>query len=163
MNKSVEADATPTSPPSLAPLGSLATAGTAGLTPNYLDIATAQLPRGLKVVPVHPHEKRGVLWNQYSHPATTVSEIMQHSKDFPDFNVGVIGRRGVGNHLFLDIDANGVSNKIESETGRPLPLTFTVQSRPLQKPWKRHYYFRQTEYSFKQFGGKNSKEINVKI
>src|SRR5439155_13093369 len=47
---------------------------------------------------------------------------------------------------------------IESETGETIPLTFTVQSRPASKPWKRHYYFRQTEYSFKQF----KKETNVK-
>jgi len=116
----------------------------------------------LKVVPVHPHEKRGVLWNQYIYPATKISEIAQHAKDFPDFNVGVIGRRGVGNHVFLDIDAKGVLEKIEQETGQTMPLTFTVQSRPASKPWKRHYYFKQTEYSFHKFGGKNSKEINVK-
>ena len=142
----------------LAPVGSLALRP----RPNYLEIANAQLDRGLTVVPVHPFDKRGVLHNQFIHPATTVSEIMQHAKDFAEFNVGVVGRRGVGNHIFLDIDAKGVLEQIEAETGQILPLTFTVQSRPESKPWKRHYYFRQTDYSFQKFGGKNSKEINIK-
>src|SRR5947208_5847264 len=110
----------------LAPVGSLALRP----RPNYLEIANAQLDRGLRVVPVHPFDKRGVLHNQFIHPATTVSEIMQHAKDFPEFNVGVVGRRGVGNHIFLDIDAKGVLEQIEAETGQILPLTFTVQSRP---------------------------------
>ena len=92
------------------------------------------------------------------HPADTKSEIRQHAKDFPEFNVGVVGRRGIGNHVFLDIDAKGVLEKIEAETGQVMPETFTVQSRPLSKPWKRHYYFTQTEYSFRKF----KKETNVK-
>src|SRR5438132_7820864 len=143
-------------PPPLASLG--ATLVTAERRPNYLKIAQRQLDRGLKVVPVDPFKKSGVLWNQYIHPADTKSEIRQHAKDFPEFNVGVVGRRGIGNHVFLDIDAKGVLEKIEAETGQVMPETFTVQSRPLSKPWKRHYYFTQTEYSFRKF----KKETNVK-
>ena len=62
-------------------------------------------------------------------------------------NVGVVGRRGVGNHCFLDIDADGVIERIEAETGKSMPLTYTVQSRPASAPWKKHFYFLQTSYS----------------
>jgi hypothetical protein len=118
---------------------------------NYLEVATAQLNRGFKVVPVHPLEKRGVLWNQYRQPATTVSEVSQHAKDFSDYNVGVVGVRGVGRHCFLDIDADGVVEQIQMEAGHKMPMTYTVQSSPAKKPWKRHFYFLQTEHSVRTF------------
>jgi hypothetical protein len=103
------------------------------------------------VVPVHPLTKCGVLWNQYRQPATTISEVTQHAKDFSDYNVGVVGVRGVGNLCFLDIDAEGVVERIEQESGYKMPATYTVQSSPARKPWKRHFYFLQTEYSVRTF------------
>jgi bifunctional DNA primase/polymerase-like protein len=118
---------------------------------NYLTVATEQLRRGFKVTPVHPLEKRGVLHNQFKRPATTLSEVMQHAKDFADHNVGVVGVRGVGNHCFLDIDAEGVVELIEHGAGRQMPVTYAVQSSPVRKPWKRHYYFFQTEHSVATF------------
>ncbi len=125
---------------------------------DYLSIATAALDRGFKVTPVSPAEKRAVLprWNQ--HPSTNRSEVMQHSKDYPTHNVGVVGRRGIGNDMFLDIDAEGVLEQIERESGREMPSTFTVASRPQSAPWKRHYYFKQTAYSVNTF----RTETNVK-
>ena len=129
---------------------------------DYLSIATAALERGFKVTPVSPAEKRGVLprWNR--HPSTKVSEIIQHAKDYPNYNVGVVGRRGIGNDMFLDIDADGVLEQIERETGQTMPLTFTVASRPQSAPWKRHYYFKQTAYSVKAFRTEtNVKELSL--
>src|ERR1035437_3851310 len=114
---------------------------------NYVAIATAALNRGFKITPVHPWEKRAVLHNWNRNPTTTLSEVLQHAKDFPTHNVGIVGRRGVGNDCFLDVDADGVVGRIESETGRKMPLTYTVCSRPQTAPWKRHYYFKQTSYS----------------
>ena len=114
---------------------------------DYVAIATEALNRGFRVTPVHPLEKRGVLYNWNKNPTTTVSEVLQHAKDFPNHNVGIVGRRGVGNHCFLDIDAEGVTGRIESETGQQMPVTYTVCSRPQTAPWKRHFYFKQTSYS----------------
>src|ERR1035437_5747497 len=113
---------------------------------NYVAIATAAVNRGFKVTPVHPLEKRAVLHNWNRNPTTTLSGVLQHAKDFPTHNVGVVGRRGIGNHCFLDIDADGMVERIE-EPGRKMPLTYTVCSRPQTAPWKRHYYFKQTSYS----------------
>jgi Bifunctional DNA primase/polymerase, N-terminal len=114
---------------------------------DYVPIATEALNRGFRITPVHPLEKRGILYNWNRHPTTTLSEVLQHAKDFPYHNVGIVGRRGVGNHCFLDIDANGVTDRIEQETGQKMPPTYTVCSRPQSAPWKRHFYFRQTSYS----------------
>ena len=125
---------------------------------DYIAIATEALSRGFKITPVHPLEKRGVLYNWNKRPTTTLSEVYQHAKDFPFHNVGVVGRRGVGNHCFVDIDAGGITERIESETGRQMPVTYTVCSSPIKKPWKKHYYFKQTAYSVSRL----SKESNRK-
>ena len=114
---------------------------------DYAALATAAIERGFKVTPVHPLEKRGVLYNWNRNPTTTLSEVLQHAKDFPNHNVGIVGRRGVGNHCFLDIDASGVTDRIEHESGQQMPPTYTVCSRPQSAPWKRHFYFKQTTYS----------------
>lgn len=125
---------------------------------DYADIATAALNRGFRITPVHPLEKRGVLYNWNRHPTTTLSEVLQHAKDFPNHNVGIVGRRGVGNHCFLDIDAEGVIERIEQETGQKMPVTYTVCSRPQTAPWKKHFYFKQTSYSVSRL----KKEANRK-
>ena len=129
---------------------------------DFESIATAALERGFKVTPVSPTEKRGVLpqWNR--HPSAKLSEIIQHAKDYPTHNVGVVGRRGIGNEMFLDIDADGVLDQIERETGKKMPTTFTVASRPQSAPWKRHYYFKQTAYSVETFRTEtNVKDLSV--
>jgi Bifunctional DNA primase/polymerase, N-terminal len=105
---------------------------------DYVAIATEALNRGFRVTPVHPLEKRGVLYNWNRQPTTTLSEVLQHAKDFPYHNVGIVGRRGVGNHCFLDIDADGVIERMEQETGQKMPVTYTVSSRPQTAPWKKH-------------------------
>jgi len=110
--------------------------GTQNGLADYVAIATEAINRGFKVTPVHPLEKRAVLHNWNRNPTTTLSEVIQHAKDFPTHNVGVVGRRGIGNHCFLDVDADGVVEQIESQTGGKMPLTYTVCSRvPRQRKW----------------------------
>jgi hypothetical protein len=125
---------------------------------DYVTIATAAINRGFKVTPVHPLEKRGVLHNWNKNPTTTLSEVLQHAKDFANYNVGVVGRRGVGNYCFLDIDADRVTERIEEEAHEKMPLTYTVCSRPQSARWKRHFYFKQTSYSYSRL----KKEANRK-
>jgi hypothetical protein len=125
---------------------------------DYVTIATGALNREFRITPVHPLEKRGILYNWNRNPTTTLSEVLQQAKDFPYHNVGIVGRRGIGNHCFLDIDANGVVERIEQETGQKIPLTYTVCSRPQSAPWKRHFYFTQTSYSVSRL----KKEANRK-
>jgi hypothetical protein len=100
--------------------------------------------------------------NWQDHQATTPEEVLKHAKYYPHHNVGVVGKRGIGRHMFLDIDAEGVVERIEQETGEKMPKTYVVCSRPATKPFKRHFYFTQTPYSFKQSGGWAAKNINVR-
>ena len=80
--------------------------------------------------------------------------------EHPDDKVGVFLIRGVGLPFVWDIDADGVLERMERETGRTLPRTRIVQSRPKSKPYKKHVYLIQTEYSLRMFGSKNK---NVQI
>jgi len=129
---------------------------------DFVAIATPLVERGFRVTPVHPETKSGVMRNWQNHQATTPDEVLKHAKYYPHHNVGVVGKRGVGRHMFLDIDAENVLERIEMESGRKMPQTYTVCSRPDSKPYKRHLYFTQTPYSFKRFGSWNAKNINVR-
>lgn len=79
-----------------------------GAQPDYIQIATPLVVRGFRVTPVHPETKSGVMRNWQNHQATTSEEVLRHAKYYPHHNVGVVGKRGVGRHIFLDIDADGV-------------------------------------------------------
>jgi hypothetical protein len=130
--------------------------------PDYVQIPTGFVQRGFRVTPVHPETKSGVMRNWQHHQAATPEEVLKHAKYYPHHNVGVVGKRGVGRHIFLDIDADGVAERIEEETGNQFPKTYTVCSRPQSAPYKRHYYFTQTAYSFKKSGAWRAKNINVR-
>lgn len=67
-----------------------------------------------------------------------------------NMSAGCVCTLGKGHLCVLDIDKDGVLAQIEAETGKQLPTTFTVQSRPEEAPYKRHYYFWQTDYSVTQ-------------
>ncbi len=81
---------------------------------------------------------------------TTPEEVKAFAKYYAHHNVAVVGKRGVGRMMFLD-DDSGVAKRIEEESGHKIPQTYTVASRPDSNPLKRHFYFFQTEYSFKRF------------
>jgi hypothetical protein len=132
---------------------------------TFLEIATSAISRHFPFAPVHPDTKRGVLYNQFKNPPTTTSEANQLARDFPNHSVGVIGKCIVGWPVILDADAPGVVEKFESDTKTTLPETYQVQSQPQNKPWKRHIYFRHTEYSVARLkaAGRGGKAIEIRV
>lgn len=102
---------------------------------DYVAIAKAAFARRFSLTPVRPGEKRAFLYGWNRNPTTTVSEVLQHAKDFPNCNVGIVGKRQVGHVCFVDIDAPGVLELIERETGQGMPETYTVCSRPHTAPY----------------------------
>jgi hypothetical protein len=67
--------------------------------------------------------------------------------------------------MFFD-DDSGIAKRIEEETGKQIPRTYKVQTRPDTNPLKQHFYFKQTDYSFKKFavfaeGGDPWKSKNI--
>lgn len=144
--------------------------------PDYIAIATPLVKRGFRVTPVSPATKRCVKWGwqKPSRHDVTIEDVLKTAAEqdgkYADHNVGVIGWCGdpvnypPARHMFIDIDGEGVLERIEeyaASIGEKMPETFTVTSNP-KKPYKLHFYFLQTAYSFNQFGGWHAKNKNVK-
>ena len=125
---------------------------------RYYKIAMPMLEKGYIVWPVKPEpEKCGEFgWNTQAHYA---DEIVHRclARKFPNHNAAVISKRGIGNLMFLDIDSPGVLERVEEETGQKISgTTFSVCSRPQSAPYKRHFYFRQTDYSLMKWKTENN-------
>jgi len=130
--------------------------------PDFVAIATPLVLRGFRVTPVHPLTKCGVMKNWNNKQITTQDEVLAFAKYYHSHNVAVVGKRAVykdypdghkvfiPRHCFFDDDA-GIAGRIEQECGQKIPQTYRVQSRPDTNPSKQHFYFLQTEYSFKKF------------
>jgi hypothetical protein len=111
----------------------------------FLRIAMVARARGFAVTPLR--DKRPFLhaWNR--HPLTTETEIRTAAKEYPTCDVGVVLKRKVGESFAIDVDVPGVIERMEHETGKTLPETYTVLSRPETAPYKCHIFFRHTKYS----------------
>jgi bifunctional DNA primase/polymerase-like protein len=123
---------------------------------NYFSrIAIAARARGFAVTPLR--DKRPFLpaWNR--HPLTTETEIMTAAKEYPTCDVGLVMKRNIGEPFAIDIDVPGVVERLERETGQELPQTYTVLSRPVTAPHKRHIFLRHTQYSNSVF----AKNVNA--
>ncbi len=132
------------------------------MTIDFVAIATPLVERGFRLTPVHPETKMGVMKNWQNFQLTTIEDVRKYAKYFLHHNVGVVGKRGVDRHCFLDVDAPGVVERIESETKQEMPKGYRVKSSPKSKPYKTHFYFKQTPYSFEKFGGWEAVNSNVK-
>jgi hypothetical protein len=121
----------------------------------FFTVAMAARARGFLVTPLR--DKRPFLpaWNK--HPLSTETEIRTAAKEYPMCEVGVVLKRRVGEPFAIDIDVTGVIERMERETGQTLPATYTVLSRPVTAPYKRHVFFRHTDYSYGVF----SKNVNA--
>jgi bifunctional DNA primase/polymerase-like protein len=132
------------------------------MTIDFVAIATPLVERGFRVTPVHPETKMGVMKNWQNFQLTTIDDVRKYAKYFPHHNVGVVGKRGAGPHGFLDVDAAGLVERIENENQHEMPKGYRVKSSPTSKPYKTHFYFKQTPYSFEKFGGWKAVNSNVK-
>ena len=112
---------------------------------KLVEIGTPLIKKGFRLTPVHPLTKMGVFRNWGNHQATTVEKLQEYActadGKYADHGVGVVGKRGIGRHMFVDIDAKGVVERIEQATGQKMPATYTVQSRPQTMKHKKHFYF----------------------
>jgi Bifunctional DNA primase/polymerase, N-terminal len=86
---------------------------------DFVSIATPLVNRGFRVTPVHPETKMGVMKNWQKFQLTTIEDVRKYAKYFPHHNVGVVGKRGVGRHCFLDVGA--WSKRLRTRQGKPCP------------------------------------------
>ena len=126
---------------------------------QFYAVAMKAFSKGFSITGVIPSEKRPRPYEWQKHPFTNEVDMKPYALEHPDDKVGIFLTRGSGKPFVWDIDSEGVLERMERETGRKLPRTYVVQTRPHAKKWKRHVYFIQTEHSVLKFGNKNK---NVK-
>jgi hypothetical protein len=121
--------------------------------PSFRDIALPLANRGIKVIPVQPLSKRGVLEDQFKHATTSAEQIERWNAENPRYNVGCVGTpEGI---VILDCDVKGLIGRIEEETGHRFPDTLVVRS---AGKGCAHVYFRQTDAS-RALGNKKAKQL----
>ena len=105
----------------------------------------------------------GAMKNWQHWQITTPAQVLKYSTGkYANHNVGVVGKRGVGRHCFLDVDATGVVERIENETEHTIPKGYRVKSSPMSKPYKTHFLFHANAVLVRKFGGWEAVKLNVK-
>jgi hypothetical protein len=125
--------------------------------PDFLAVALAARDRGFTwIVPVDDKAPLRRKWLKFN-VTRTLTELNLMAADFPHRDVGIVLKGHAGTIFVWDIDKEGVTERMEQETGHTLPQTYVVQSRPETAPYKRHVYLRQTEY----FASAFQKQVNA--
>jgi len=143
--------------PTASPVPDAATASITSKPTDFLSVALAARDRGFTwIVPVDEKAPLRRSWLKYN-VTKTDTELNLMAAEFPHRDVGIVLRGHAGSIFVWDIDKEGVTERMEQETGKTLPETYIVQSRPETAPYKRHVYFRQTECFASQF----QKQVNA--
>jgi hypothetical protein len=111
---------------------------------DFRTITAPLVERGFQVLPVVFKQPAIKNW-----PTMSQTLRLKLGNEKPWLNAAVWSKHGVGNLMFLDVDAIGVIKRIESGIGRRIPRTYTVETRPNSE--HKHFYFYQTPYSVKAF------------
>ena len=128
---------------------------------HFYQIARPLIERGLSVIPLHPQTKKpAVGWKHFRIWNLTMLE--EKAKDFSTCDVAVVSSRGIDRPVFIDFDDESVIPRIEQETGKTIPTTFKVCSRPSSAPLRQHHVWLQTAYSLKRFRFDKAKNVNVR-
>lgn len=123
----------------------------------FFNVAMAARARGFTwIVPVDDKAPLRRSWLKYN-VTRTLTELNVMAAEFPHRDVGIVLKGYAGSVFVWDIDKQGVTERMEQETGQTLPETYVVQSRPETARHKRHVYFRQTEY----FASRFQKQVNA--
>ena len=109
---------------------------------SFKDLALPLIARGIPVIIVNPLAKDSYLPGGEERGTTDPSQIAKWDHENPRYNVGCLGTaEGI---TVLDCDTPGLMTRIEKETGRRLPATFTAKS---AGKGCAHLYFKQTDAS----------------
>jgi hypothetical protein len=143
--------------PTASPAPDAATAPITSKPTDFLSVALAARARGFTwIVPVDEKAPLRRSWLKYN-VTRTETELNLMAAEFSYRDVGIVLKGHAGSIFVWDIDKEGVTERMEQETGQTLPETYVVQSRPESALHKRHVYFRQTEY----FASKFQKQVNA--
>ena len=102
--------------------------------------------RGMLITPVMKGQKKPFLKGWQDSASSDLNQIAAWDKQFPGYNYGNVAKAVIGHSWFFEVDAAGVLDRIQSETGHDLVKevpTYRVRSRQ----GRGHFYFKQTAAS----------------
>ena len=98
---------------------------------------------GVPQIRVRPDSKAAFDKEWPSMATTDLARLSELSKEFPNSNAASVAQGKIGGIWIWEVDSPDVIPRMERETGRALPSTFKVRSRP----GRGHVYFRHTPAS----------------
>ena len=109
---------------------------------TFKDRALPLIKRGIYVTPLLPRDKKPFLPNWQLTASGNRKQIEEWDREYPDANVGCVATMG---RCYLDDDSGDLKERIEAETGKSFPVTYTVQT-SIKKTGLPgfHYYFKTT-------------------
>lgn len=112
---------------------------------GFRDRALPLLKRGICVVPLAPKGKNPIIDDWPNMASSNPKQVELWNARWPDANVGCVATMG---KCYLDDDTGDLKERIERETGKKFPHTYTVLT-SVKKSGKRgnHYYFESTPQS----------------
>src|SRR5579864_246816 len=108
-------------------------------------IAVPLVARGVPVIPLSAKSKipLAAMKDWPDRATTDVAQIEAWDKQYPEANAGAVAKAVPTGFWFLEIDRPEAGQRIEQETGKQVPDTFRVRSRP----GRGHFYWKQTPAS----------------
>lgn len=94
-------------------------------------------------MPLRARTKKAFLTGWETLATTDEAQILAWDAQYPDANAGSVAKGVLGGVWFFEVDSPDVVDRIKAETGKAIPDTFRVRSRP----GRGHYYFKQTPQS----------------
>jgi hypothetical protein len=110
---------------------------------QFKDIATPLIARGIPVTPVRPETKDAFLEGWQNLATTNPSQIDAWDAQYPGYNCGSVAKGQIGGYWFLELDRPEAGQRIETDTGQRVPVTFRVRS----SPGRGHLYWKQNAKS----------------
>lgn len=110
---------------------------------GFRDIALPLAAKGVPCTPVLPNSKRAFMADWPTSATTDPQKIEAWDKQYPDYNGAAVATGKLGGVWFFEVDSPDVQKRIQEETGKVIPDTFRVRSRP----GRGHFYWKQTPAS----------------
>jgi len=110
---------------------------------GFKEIALPLAAMGVPTTPVLLNSKRAFLPGWQQSATTNIEQIAAWDAAYPNHNGAAVARAEEGGVWFLEVDSPEVLKRIQAETGKDVPDTYRVRSRP----GRGHFYWRQTPAS----------------
>ncbi len=110
---------------------------------SFKDITIPLVLRGIPVIPILPKSKKAFLPDWPALASKDPIQIMEWDQAYPDYNGAAVATGRLDGVWFFEIDSNNVYDRVLKETGKEIPITYRVRSRP----GRGHFYFRNTPAS----------------